>query len=91
MTAKYCTRSVVSDVIYWSEWKRIKPLSDQLEKKRENSFLTMVLCLTKKEGNLEHVRKLAVQPVDQLAVQDLMKHELYLIWHVIDHVNKHPE
>ena len=38
----------------------------------------MVLCLMKKEGNLEHVRKLAVQPVDQLAVQDLMKRELYL-------------
>ena len=36
-------------------------------------------CLKKKEGNLEHVRKLAVQPVDQLAVQDLMKRELYLI------------
>lgn len=35
--------------------------------------MTMVLCLMKKEGNLEHVRKLAVQPVDQLAVQDLMK------------------
>ena len=51
----------------------------------------MVLCLKKKEGNLEDVRKLAVQPVDQLAVQDLMKRELYLIWHVIDHVNKHPE
>ena len=30
----------------------------------------MVLCLKKKEGNLEHVRKLAVQPVDHLAVQD---------------------
>ena len=87
MTAKYSTRSVVSDVIYWSEWKRIKPQSDHQEKQRENSFLTMVLCLMKKEGNLEHVRKLAVQPVDQLAVQDLMKRELYLIRHVIGHVN----
>ena len=51
----------------------------------------MVLCLTKKEGNLEHVRKLAVQPVDQPAVQDLMKCELYKIRRVIGHVNKHPE
>ena len=47
----------------------------------------MVLCLMKKEGNLEHVRKLAVQLVDQLAVQDLMKRELYLIRHAIGHVN----
>ena len=68
MTVKYSTRSVVSDVIYWSEWKRIKPQSDHQEKQRENSFLTMVLCLMKKEGNLEHVRKLAAQPIDQLAV-----------------------
>ena len=37
----------------------------------------MVVCLMKKEGNLEHARKLAAQPADQLAVQDLMKRELY--------------